>query len=84
MLFRSGQDPLNFPTKLNNQLAALRRSIETGDGKPTAQSYVVFKELSDRLDIQLKRLSQLLAIDLPKLNQLLGEARLEPVSTGKS
>jgi hypothetical protein len=26
---RSGQDPLNFPIKLNNKLAALQRSVET-------------------------------------------------------
>ena len=46
---RSNQDPLNFPIKLNNQMAALARSIETGDARPTDQSYVVFRELSERL-----------------------------------
>lgn len=80
---RSGQDPLNFPIKLNNQIAALRRSIESGDGKPTAGSYVVFKELSERLDVQLKRLDEVVKTDLAKLNQLLGDGKLEAVSTGK-
>jgi photosystem II stability/assembly factor-like uncharacterized protein len=47
---RSNQDPLNFPIKLNNQIAALMRVIETGDAKPTDQSYVVYKELTDRLE----------------------------------
>jgi photosystem II stability/assembly factor-like uncharacterized protein len=46
---RSNQDPLNFPIKLNNQIAALERVIETGDAKPTDQSYVVYKELTARL-----------------------------------
>mgnify|MGYP000716243000 CR=1 FL=1 len=32
---QSGQDPLNFPIKLNNRLASLRRSVENGDAKPT-------------------------------------------------
>jgi hypothetical protein len=32
---RSNQDPLNFPITLNNRLAALRRSVETGDASPT-------------------------------------------------
>ena len=81
---RSGQDPLNFPIKLNNQIAALRRSIETGDGKPTAGSYVVFKELSERLDVQLRRLTEIVKTDLPRLNQLLGENKLEAVSAGKN
>jgi photosystem II stability/assembly factor-like uncharacterized protein len=47
---RSNQDPLNFPIKLNNQIAALMRVIETGDAKPTDQSYVVYKELTERLE----------------------------------
>ena len=57
---QSGQDPLNFPIKLNNRLAALERSVETGDAKPTASSYQVFKELSAELDRQLAELNALL------------------------
>jgi hypothetical protein len=40
---QSGQDPLNFPIKTNNRLAALRRSVETGDARPTDSSCVVFR-----------------------------------------
>jgi hypothetical protein len=57
---QSGQDPLNFPIKLNNRLAALERSVETGDAKPTASSYTVFSELSTRLDQLLTELNTLL------------------------
>ena len=76
---RSSQDPLNFPIKLNNQIAALRRSIETGDGKPTSQSYVVFKELSERLATQTNRLQDIIKTDLTSFNRLLTEAKLEPI-----
>src|SRR5204862_3654296 len=31
---QSNQDPLNFPIKLNNRIAALRRSVHTGDARP--------------------------------------------------
>ncbi|MFQ5689403.1 MAG: WD40/YVTN/BNR-like repeat-containing protein [Gemmatimonadota bacterium] len=58
---RSGQDPLNFPIRLNNRLAALRRSVETGDARPTDGAYRVFEELSAELDGHLKRLEALLA-----------------------
>ena len=58
---RSGQDPLNFPIKLNNQLAALERSISTGDARPTDQSYVVYKELNERLDALKARLAEAMA-----------------------
>ena len=50
---QSSQDPLNFPIKLNNRLAALARSIETGEAKPTDGAYKVYKELSADLAKQL-------------------------------
>ena len=64
---QSPQDPLNFPIKLNNRLASLRRSIENGQAKPTDAAYVVFKELSDEL-----------AGHMSKLNTILGEMRSDP------
>ncbi len=68
---QSGQDPLNFPIKLNNRLSSLRRSIETGDAKPTDGAYVVFKELSAELDGHLTKLNTLMNGALPNLNQSL-------------
>ena len=66
---RSNQDPLNFPIKLNNQLGALLRVIETGDAKPTDQSYVVFKELSALLDAIKQRYDEILKNDLAAFNR---------------
>jgi photosystem II stability/assembly factor-like uncharacterized protein len=60
---RSNQDPLNFPIKLNNQIAALMRVVETGDAKPTDQSYEVFKELNARLEEIRKRYEEILKTD---------------------
>ncbi|MEK6286710.1 MAG: glycosyl hydrolase [Acidobacteriota bacterium] len=74
---QSNQDPLNFPIKLNNQIAALRRSIETGDGRPTAQSYVVFKELSAQLDALHAKLNATLKSDLAQLNKVLAGRKLD-------
>ena len=76
---RSGQDPLNFPIKINNQLAALLRIIETGDAKPTDQDYVVFKELSARLDELKQRLDQILNADLATFNKAATSAGQQPV-----
>ncbi|MGE5362091.1 MAG: hypothetical protein ACM3NQ_24000, partial [Bacteroidales bacterium] len=56
---QSSQDPLNYPIKLNNKLAALEDVVESADARPTAQSYEVFKDLSARLDAQLARLDTL-------------------------
>jgi hypothetical protein len=76
---QSNQDPLNFPIKLNNRIAALRRSVETGDARPTSATYVVFRELSAELDVQLARLKGLVSGDLAELNRMLVEKKLEPI-----
>lgn len=76
---RSGQDPLNFPIRLNNKLAALQGTVESGDYRPTDQSYAVFKELSGRLDKQLARLETLVKNDLAAFNKALQAAGLAPV-----
>ncbi|HKA18277.1 MAG TPA: glycosyl hydrolase [Blastocatellia bacterium] len=81
---RSNQDPLNFPIKLNNQIAALRRSIETGDGRPTSQSYVVFKELSTQVDVLKARLNGLLVGELMQFNKVLAKRNLEPIQAAQS
>lgn len=76
---RSNQDPLNFPIKLNNKLAALQGVVEGGDGKPTAQSYAVFAELSARLDGQLENLEAVVRTDLPVFNKEIAKRKLEAV-----
>jgi hypothetical protein len=76
---RSSQDPLNYPIMLNNKLAALQGVVEAGDGKPTAQSYAVFKELSGRLDAELAKLDAALKTDLPPFNAEIAKKKLEAV-----
>ena len=79
---RSSQDPLNYPIRLNNKLAALQGIVEGGDFKPTDQAQAVFKELSGRLDKQLANLDTVLTADLTAFNRQLEAAKLEPVRTG--
>lgn len=76
---RSSQDPLNYPIKLNNKIAALAGVVESADSKPTDQSYTVFDELSGGLDKQLKQKEAVLARELQRLNAALKREKLEPV-----
>jgi hypothetical protein len=78
---RANEDPLNFPIKLNNQIAALARAIETGDNPPTDQEYEVFKVLSARLETIVTRYQQALKNDLSRFNSLLvshGSTEVKP------
>jgi photosystem II stability/assembly factor-like uncharacterized protein len=76
---RSGQDPLNFPIRLNNKLAALQGLVEVGDTKPTDQSYVVFKQLAAQLDRAFRRLDGIVKDDLETFNQQIAKKKLAPV-----
>ncbi|MBV9110420.1 MAG: glycosyl hydrolase, partial [Gemmatimonadetes bacterium] len=76
---RSSQDPLNFPIRLNNKMAALMGVIESAESAPTRQTYEVFEDLSRRIDVQLNALNALVATDLPRLNTLLAAQHLPPV-----
>ena len=80
---RSGQDPLNFPIRLNNKLAALQGTVESGDYRPTDQSYTVFKELSGRLDKELARLEAIVKADVAAFNTALSGAGLAPLKDSK-
>jgi photosystem II stability/assembly factor-like uncharacterized protein len=55
---RSAQDPLNFPIRLGNRLSALRRSVETGDARPTDNSYYVLRLLTEELDALVRRVEE--------------------------
>ncbi|MGH7504283.1 MAG: glycosyl hydrolase, partial [Longimicrobiales bacterium] len=76
---QSSQDPLNYPIKLNNKLAALQGAVEGVHGAPTEQTYVVFQELSQRLDAQLVELNQVITEDLTTFNELLTSKNLETI-----
>jgi photosystem II stability/assembly factor-like uncharacterized protein len=76
---RSPRDTLNYPIKLNNQLAVLEQWVETGDARPTEPEYAVFRELSATLGEILRQLSQILTTDLAHLNEKLAARNLPPV-----
>jgi photosystem II stability/assembly factor-like uncharacterized protein len=76
---RSGQDPLNFPIRLNNKIAALAGVIESADNKPTDQSYEVFKELAAQLDAQLQQMNKTMGSQLPLLNAALKREKIQAV-----
>jgi photosystem II stability/assembly factor-like uncharacterized protein len=74
---QSGQDPLNFPIKLNNRFASLRRSVENGDARPTDGAYKVFEELKLELHGHLTALNKLKEKHLSNINQKMEESGYE-------
>jgi kynureninase len=70
---RASQDPLNYPIRLNNKLAALAGTVASADAAPTAQSYAVYEELAAKIDAELSTLDTVLAEDVPAFNRLVRE-----------
>jgi photosystem II stability/assembly factor-like uncharacterized protein len=64
----SGEDPLNYPVKLNDQLAGLLGYVLSGQMKPSEQAKEVFIMLSKALDVQLNALRGVESRDLADFN----------------
>jgi photosystem II stability/assembly factor-like uncharacterized protein len=76
---RSGQDPLNYPIKLNNKIAALLGVVQSGPYRPTDQSYEVFAGLSAQLQVQLDAYRGVVEKELAAFNERLRRAGKEPI-----
>jgi hypothetical protein len=73
----SGQDPLNFPIRLNNKLAALLGVAGSGEWRPTKQSEDVRVELTEQIDAELAKLRTIMNNDLPAFNNLVKEKSVD-------
>jgi photosystem II stability/assembly factor-like uncharacterized protein len=76
---QSNQDPLNFPIRLNNKLAALGGVVGSAEAAPTAQSYAVYDEVSGAIDAQLQRLAQIMKTEVPAFNQLVKDQNIPAI-----
>jgi len=77
---RSPRDTLNYPIKLNNQLAVLQNLVDIGDNKPTDQDFEVFDELKTRLNQILTRFNQVVVEDVGQFNQRTALKKLDPIT----
>jgi len=73
---KSGQDPLNYPIRINDKLSGVFDVASSGVNAPSKQSKEVFAELSKQADEQLNKLKKIVSEDVPKFNQLIREKSL--------
>ncbi|HWA82564.1 MAG TPA: hypothetical protein VG820_03960, partial [Fimbriimonadaceae bacterium] len=77
----SGEDPLNYPVKINDKLAGLLGFVLSGQRKPPQQAREIFAGLSKDLDRQVEALQHLERTGLAALNAELrrrGIVAIEP------
>ena len=76
---QSSQDPLNFPIRLNNKLAALAGVVSRSETPPNEQSYAVYEELVGQIDANLQKLAQIMKSDVPAFNRLVRDQNIPAI-----
>ena len=77
----SPQDPLNFPIRLNDQIAGLS-SVAGGEYRPTSQALDAFTTLSRRADLEIAAAKSAIDKLVPGMNTLLRAAGLNAIVVG--
>ncbi len=76
----SGEDALNFPIKVMNQLVDLFGSVESADAAPTAQAHAVYEVLNKELTEQLAKWDEIQKKDLAELNAKMRQSNVPGIS----
>jgi hypothetical protein len=76
---QAGQDPLNFPIKVNNRLASLLSVVNDGDGKPIGNAQPIFTALTGELKVLTDNLDRILAKELAAFNAEAARLKLEAI-----
>ncbi|MEQ9404677.1 MAG: glycosyl hydrolase [Cyclobacteriaceae bacterium] len=75
----SGQDPLNFPIRLNNKLGHLASLAGVGVNRPTDSTLEFYDEVTGKIDEQLKVLNEIFDTKISEFNQKVKEASIDAV-----
>jgi photosystem II stability/assembly factor-like uncharacterized protein len=76
---KSSQDPLNFPIKLNNKIAALSGVVASSDFAPTDGVYDVFAALCAELEVFVRVLNAVIEEDVTAFNKLMAKQAVPAV-----
>ena len=75
----SGQDPLNFPIRLNNKVGHLNSLMGIGEFRPTDQAEAFYQEVATKIDEQTSLLAEILTNRIADFNEAVYNNRIEAV-----
>ncbi len=81
---KASEDPLNFPVKLNNKLAALLTAVEEADSQPTASQQQVYEDLATGINAQINKLKQVMDTGVPSFNRFVKEQDVPAIAVKTS
>jgi hypothetical protein len=76
---KSGQDPLNFPPQIDNQLTSLYGYVADGEFPPTAGAHERFADLKPELRKIRGRFDEIVAAEVAALNRSVAGLNLPPI-----
>ncbi|WP_405563090.1 WD40/YVTN/BNR-like repeat-containing protein [Polaribacter sp. Asnod6-C07] len=74
---KSGQDPLNYPIRLNNKLGHLNSLTRIGNYAPTNQAIAFKNEITKEIDLELEKLYSLFDKNVKELNTKVKESNID-------
>lgn len=77
---RSPQDVLNYPIRINDQMASIYNFAASGNTAPAQQAYDAYKELSLRADKELSIFKAIQQNELQQLNNLIHQKLIPVIS----
>ncbi len=77
---RASEDPLNYPIRLNNKLAALYAAVQEADAEPTASQQAVYEDLATGINAQIAKLKQVMDTGVPALNKLVRDQDIPAIA----
>jgi hypothetical protein len=77
---QAAEDPLNYPIKLNNRLAALLGVVQQNDAGPTRQTTGVYEEVATETNAQLAAARKLLTDEIAAFNKMVKDANIPAVT----
>ena len=71
------------PARLDVKLAGVSFVVASADGRPTKQSYDVFEDVAERVDVQLATLEEIIGVQVPAFIAAVREAGVPLVSPSR-
>jgi photosystem II stability/assembly factor-like uncharacterized protein len=80
---KSGQDPLNYPIKLNDKLSGLFSVANSGNFAPSKQSKEVYEDFAGQIDRELNKFKLIKEKTIPALNEAIRQKALPVIGIKK-
>ena len=75
----SGQDPINYPSKLDDQIAYLYSVVNAMDDRPTEGAYLRYENLKEQLESQETIFNDIVERELVAFNNFLRENQVQVI-----